>query len=111
MKAAKETGETRIRRTRVRLKAYDHEVVDQSCMMVVQAVRSAGAKVSGPVLMPVEISAYRVLRDPEGGKEQGEVFQLRNHVRIIDILEPSPQIMEMLAGIDLPAGVDIEMQG
>ncbi len=95
---------------RIRLKAYDHEVIDQSARKIVdQAVRT-GARVAGPVPLPTERSVYCVIRSPHKDKDSREHFEMRTHKRLIDILEPTPKTVDSLMRLDLPAGVDIEIK-
>ena len=95
---------------RIRLKAYDHEVIDQSARKIVeQAVRS-GARVAGPVPLPTERSVYCVIRSPHKDKDSREHFEMRTHKRLIDILDPTPKTVDQLMRLDLPAGVDIEIK-
>jgi small subunit ribosomal protein S10 len=95
---------------RIRLKAYDHEVIDQSARKIVdQAVRT-GAKVAGPVPLPTERTVYCVIRSPHKDKDSREHFEMRTHKRLIDILDPTPKTVDSLMRLDLPAGVDIEIK-
>jgi small subunit ribosomal protein S10 len=95
---------------RIRLKAYDHEVIDQSARKIVeQAVRS-GARVAGPVPLPTERTIYCVIRSPHKDKDSREHFEMRTHKRLIDILDPTPKTVDQLMRLDLPAGVDIEIK-
>ena len=95
---------------RIRLKAYDHEVIDQSARKIVdQAVRS-GARVTGPVPLPTERAVYCVIRSPHKDKDSREHFEMRTHKRLIDILDPTPKTVDQLMRLDLPAGVDIEIK-
>ena len=95
---------------RIRLKAYDHEVIDQSARKIVdQAVRT-GAKIAGPVPLPTERNVYCVIRSPHKDKDSREHFEMRTHKRLIDILDPTPKTVDSLMRLDLPAGVDIEIK-
>jgi small subunit ribosomal protein S10 len=94
---------------RIKLKAYDHKVLDQSAEKIVDAVRRTGARISGPVPLPTDRNVYCVIRSPHIDKESMEHFELRTHKRIIDILEPTPKTVDALIHFDLPAGVDIEI--
>jgi len=97
-------------RIRIRLKAYDHELLDQSAKKIVDIVKTTQAKVLGPVPLPTERSIYCVLRSPHIYKDSREHFEKRVHKRLIDILNPSPKTVEALMKVDLPAGVDVEIK-
>ncbi|HNR63994.1 MAG: 30S ribosomal protein S10 [Thermotogaceae bacterium] len=97
-------------RIRIRLKAYDHELLDQSAKKIVDIVKTTQAKVLGPVPLPTEKSIYCVLRSPHKHKDSREHFEKRVHKRLIDILNPSPKTVEALMKVDLPAGVDVEIK-
>ena len=93
---------------RIRLKGYDHEIVDQSTKLIVDTAQKTGAKVSGPIPLPTERNMYCVIRSPHVNKDSREQFEMRTHKRLIDILEPTPNTVDSLMRLDLPAGVDIE---
>ena len=95
---------------RIRLKGYDHEVVDQSTKKIVDTALETGAKVSGPIPLPTERNLYCVVRSPHVNKDSREQFEMRTHKRLIDILEPTPNTVDSLMRLDLPAGVDIEIK-
>ena len=95
---------------RIRLKAYDHEVIDQSARKIVDTATRNGAKVVGPVPLPTERSVYCVIRSPHKDKDSREHFEMRTHKRLIDILDPTPKTVDSLMRLDLPAGVDIEIK-
>ena len=95
---------------RIRLKAYDHEVVDQSTKKIVETVVRTQAKVRGPVPLPTEKSVYCVIRSPHVDKDSREHFEMRIHKRLLDIVEPTSKTVESLQRLDLPAGVDIEIK-
>lgn len=95
---------------RIRLKAYDHEVIDQSAKKIVETAKQTGASISGPIPLPTERSLYCVIRSPHVNKDSREHFQLCTHKRLIDILDPTPTTVESLMRLDLPAGVDIEIK-
>lgn len=97
-------------RIRVRLRGFDVELVEQSSKSIVQTVVKAGAKVSGPVPLPTRINKYTVLRSPHVNKKAREQFEMRTHKRLIDILEPTPKVVEALMKLELPAGVDVEIK-
>ena len=94
---------------RIRLKGYDHEIVDQSTRLIVDTAQKTGAKVSGPIPLPTERNLYCVIRGPHVNKDSREQFEMRTHKRLIDILEPTPNTVDSLMRLDLPAGVDIEI--
>ena len=95
---------------RIRLKGYDHEVVDQSAKLIVETAQKTGARVSGPVPLPTERNLYTVIRSPHKDKDSREQFEQRTHKRLIDIIRPSAKTVEALTGLELPAGVDIEIK-
>ena len=95
---------------RIRLKGYDHEVVDQSAKLIVETAQKTGARVSGPVPLPTERNLYTVIRSPHVNKDSREQFEMRTHKRLIDILKPSNKTVEALTSLQLPAGVDIEIK-
>jgi small subunit ribosomal protein S10 len=95
---------------RIRLKGYDHEIVDQSTKLIVDTALKTGAQVSGPVPLPTERNLYCVIRSPHKDKDSREQFEMRTHKRLIDILEPTPNTVDSLMRLDLPAGVDIEIK-
>lgn len=95
---------------RIRLKGFDHEVVDQSSKLIVDTAQKTGAKVSGPIPLPTERNLYTVIRSPHKDKDSREQFEMRTHKRLIDILEPTNSTVDSLMRLDLPAGVDIEIK-
>lgn len=95
---------------RIRLRAFDHEILDQSADQIVGTASRTGARVSGPVPLPTERSVYTVLKAPNGEKDLREQFEMRTHKRLIDILDPTPQTVDALMRLDLPSGVDIEIK-
>ena len=95
---------------RIRLKAYDHKVLDQSAERIVETAKRTGAFVSGPVPLPTEINRFCVNRSPHVDKKSREHFEMRTHKRLIDILHPKPKTVEALLRIDLPASVDVNIQ-
>ncbi len=95
---------------RIRLKGYDHRIVDQSAAKIIDTAKRAGAAVSGPIPLPTDKEIYCVLRSPHVDKKSREHFEMRTHKRLIDILDPAPQTVDALMQIDLPAGVDIEIK-
>ncbi|HJR44230.1 MAG TPA: 30S ribosomal protein S10 [Actinomycetota bacterium] len=95
---------------RIRLKAYDHEVIDQSAKKIVETVTRTGASVNGPIPLPTERSVYTVIRSPHKDKDSREHFEMRTHKRLLDIVNPTPKTVDSLQRLDLPAGVDIELK-
>jgi len=95
---------------RIRLKAYDHKILDQSAEKIVDTAKRAGAAVAGPIPLPTEKSIFTVLRAPHKYKDSREQFEMRTHKRLIDILNPTPAAVDALMRLDLPAGVDIEIK-
>lgn len=95
---------------RIRLKAYDHEVIDQSTKKIVETVTRTQAQVRGPVPLPTEKHRFTVIRSPHKDKDSREHFEMRIHKRLLDILEPSAKTVDSLQRIELPAGVDIEIK-
>ncbi len=97
-------------RIRIRLKAYDHRLVDQAAKEIVDTARETGARVAGPIPLPTVINKYCVLRSPHVNKKSREQFEIRTHKRLLDILEPTHQTIDALMKLDLPAGVDVEIK-
>lgn len=97
-------------RIRIKLKAYDHAVLDQSTSEIVQTAKRTGAKISGPIPLPTKRTLYTVLRSPHADKKSREQFEMRIHKRLIDITEPGPQTVDALMKLELPAGVDVEIK-
>ena len=95
---------------RIRLKGYDHNLVDKSAEKIVETARNTGAQVSGPVPLPTEKEVVTVLRAVHKYKDSREQFEQRHHKRLIDILRPSNKTVEALTGLELPAGVEIEIK-
>ena len=95
---------------RIKLKAYEHNLVDQSAERIVETAKRTGARVSGPIPLPTEKEIVTILRAPHKHKDSREQFEMRTHKRLIDILDPSPRTVEALTKLDLPAGVEIEIK-
>ena len=95
---------------RIRLKAYDHEVIDSSARKIVETVTRTGAQVAGPVPLPTEKNVFCVIRSPHKYKDSREHFEMRVHKRLLDIVEHTPKTVDSLQRIELPAGVDIEIK-
>ena len=94
-------------RIRIKLKAYEHNLIDQSAEKIVETARRTGARVSGPIPLPTEKEIVTILRSPHVNKDSREQFEIRTHKRLIDILQPSAKTVDALMKLDLPAGVDI----
>ena len=97
-------------KVRIRLKAYDHKILDQSARQIVEAAERTGALVAGPVPLPTKIEKYSVIRSSFVDKDSQEHFEIRTHKRLIDVLDPSQQTINALMKLNLPAGVDIEIK-
>ena len=95
---------------RIRLKAFDHGVLDQSTAKIVQTVERTNARVRGPVPLPTRIEKFTVLRSPHIDKKSREQFEIRTHKRVLDIIDPTPQTVDALMKLDLAAGVDVEIK-
>ena len=95
---------------RIRLKAYDHRILDQSTGEIVDTAKRTGARVAGPIPLPTDRNLICVLRSPHVDKKSREQFEMRTHKRLVDILEPTPQTVDALMKLDLPAGVDVEIK-
>ena len=95
---------------RIRLKAYDHEIIDTSTKKIVETVLRTQANVRGPIPLPTEKHRYTVIRSPHKDKDSREHFEMRIHKRLIDIVDPTPKTIDSLQRIELPAGVDIEIK-
>ena len=95
---------------RIRLKAYDHRILDQSAKRIVETAERSGARVVGPVPLPTKIEKYTVRRSTFYDKDSQEHFEIRTHYRLIDVLEPDSKTIDMLMRLSLPAGVDIEIK-
>ena len=95
---------------RIRLKAFDHEIIDQSTRKIVETVNRTDATVRGPIPLPTDKHRYTVIRSPHKDKDSREHFEMRVHKRLIDIVDPTPKTIDSLQRIELPAGVDIEIK-
>jgi small subunit ribosomal protein S10 len=95
---------------RIRLKAYDHRLLDQSTTEIVDTARRTGARVAGPIPLPTVRNRWTVLRSPHVDKKSREQFEIRTHKRLLDILQPTPETVDALMKLDLPAGVDVEIK-
>ena len=95
---------------RIRLKAYDHRLLDQSTLEIVETAKRSGARVAGPIPLPTRINRFTVLRGPHVDKKSREQFEIRTHKRLLDILDPNQQMLEALMKLDLSAGVEVEIK-
>ena len=95
---------------RIRLKAFDFRLLDQSTLEIVDTARRTGATVSGPIPLPTQIQRFTVLRSPHVDKKSREQFEIRTHKRLLDILDPTQQTVDALMKLELPAGVDVEIK-
>ena len=95
---------------RIKLKAYEHNLIDRSAERIVETAKRTGAQVSGPIPLPTEKEIVTILRSPHVNKDSREQFEIRTHKRLIDILQPSAKTVDALMKLDLPAGVDIEIK-
>ena len=95
---------------RIRLKAYDYRILDQSTHEIVETAKRTGARIAGPIPLPTITNKYTVLRSPHVDKKSREQFEVRTHKRLLDIFEPTPQTVDALMRLDLPAGVDVEIK-
>lgn len=95
---------------RIRLKAFDHRVLDQSTLEIVNTAKRTGAQIRGPIPLPTRIERFTVLRSPHIDKKSREQFEIRTHKRLLDIVDPTPQTVDALMKLDLAAGVDVEIK-
>jgi small subunit ribosomal protein S10 len=95
---------------RIRLKSYDHRLLDASVVEIVETAKRTGARVVGPIPLPVRINRFTVLRSPHVDKKSREQFEIRTHKRLVDIMEPTSQTVDALMRLDLAAGVDVEIK-
>ena len=95
---------------RIKLRAYDHRLLDQSTQAIVSAAQRTGAEINGPIPLPTAISKYTVNRSPHVDKKSREQFETRTHKRLLDIINPTAQTVDALMKLDLPAGVDVEIK-
>ena len=95
---------------RISLKAFDHRLLDKSVGEIVDTAKRTGARVAGPIPLPTRISRYTVLRSPHVDKKSREQFEMRQHKRMVDIVDPSQKTLDALTGLDLPAGVHVEIK-
>ncbi len=97
-------------RIRIRLKAYDHKILDQSVRRIVDTIERTGARVRGPIPLPTKITRYTITRSPHTHKDSREQFEIRIHKRVIDILDSNPKTIDALMGLNLPTGVHVEVK-
>ena len=95
---------------KIRMEAYDHEILDKSAMDIVETAKATGARVSGPIPLPTRIERYTVLRSPHVNKKSREQFEMRTHKRLIQIAEPTSKTIDALSKLNMPAGVDIRIK-
>lgn len=95
---------------RIKLKSFDHRIIDSSAQKIVKAAKDSGAKVVGPVPLPTDKEVITILRAVHKYKDSREQFEIRTHKRLIDIVDPTPQTVDVLTRLELPSGVDIEMK-
>ncbi|GEA94811.1 ribosomal protein S10 (BS13) [Weissella viridescens] len=98
------------KKIRIRLKAYEHEILDASAEKIVETANRTGAEISGPIPLPTERTLYTVLRSPHKNKDSREQFEMRTHKRLIDIMNPTAKTVDALSKLELPSGVDIEIK-
>jgi small subunit ribosomal protein S10 len=97
-------------KVRIKLKAYDHEIIDQTARKIVDTVTKTGATVRGPIPLPTRIEKFAVIRSPHKDKDSREHFEMRTHKRVIDIIDPTPRTVDSLQRLDIPASVEIEIK-
>lgn len=105
-----ESKEEMKQRIRIKIRAYDHKIIDESCKKIIEAVERSGAQVFGPVPLPTEISRYTVMKSSFVHKDSREQYERCIHKRLIDIINPAPRTIDSLTNLDLPAGIDIEIK-
>ena len=97
-------------KVRIRLKAFDHRIIDSSALQIVETARRTGAIVRGPIPLPTRMERYTVLRSPNADKKSRDQFEIRTHKRIMDIVDPTDKTIDALMKLDLPSGVDVEIK-
>ncbi|OGL59142.1 30S ribosomal protein S10 [Candidatus Uhrbacteria bacterium RIFCSPLOWO2_12_FULL_46_10] len=108
--AALNASEEHRQRIRIKIKAYDHKIIDQSARTIIDTAKRSGADIIGPIPLPTEKNKFTVIRSPFVHKDSREQFEMRIHKRLIDIVEPTPKTIDALMGLNLPAGVDVEIK-
>jgi small subunit ribosomal protein S10 len=109
-KSEKESKEEIGQRIRIKIKAFDHKIIDQSTRTIIETAERTGAQISGPIPLPTEIKKYTVNRSTFVHKDAREQYEIRIHKRLVDILEPTPKTIDALTNLSLPAGVDVEIK-
>ena len=104
------TTEVQPQKIKIRLKAYEHKMLDDSIAKIIETTRRTGSTISGPVLLPTQIKKYTVLRSPHVDKKSREQFEVRIHKRFLEIIDPTPRTVEELMKLELPSGVDVEIK-
>ena len=97
-------------RIRIKIKAFDHKIIDQSTRTIIETAERSDAQIFGPIPLPTRINKFTVLRSPHVNKKSREQFEMRTHKRLIDIIEPTSAVMDALMKLELPAGVDVEIK-
>ncbi len=110
VKPAAAAGAPQQQRIRIRLKAYDHKIIDQSAKQIIDTVTRTGSKVAGPIPLPTRKTTYTVVKAPAQYKKGREQFEMRVHKRLIDVLEPTPKTIDSLMNLSLPGGCDAEIK-
>ena len=108
--AVKQAPEEHRQRIRIKIKAYDHKIIDQSARTIMDTAKRSGADIIGPIPLPTEDNKFTVIRSAFVHKDSREQFEMRIHKRLIDIIEPTPKTIDALMGLNLPAGVDVEIK-
>ncbi|MCF7936261.1 MAG: 30S ribosomal protein S10 [Synergistales bacterium] len=98
------------KKIRIKLKAFDHRVLDASAVQIAETAERSGARLAGPIPLPTEINKYTVLKSPHKDKDAREQFEIRTHKRLVDILDPTQKTMDALMQLNLPSGVDIQIK-
>lgn len=109
-KKAKDSGEAFKSRIRIKIRSYDHKIIDQSTRTIVETVKRSGAKLYGPIPLPTEMKKYTVNASTFVHKNSRDQYEMRVHKRLVDIIEPTASTVEALSGLNLPAGVDVEIK-
>lgn len=97
-------------RLRLKMKAYDHKLLDASVKEIVRAAKESGARIAGPIPLPTEVNKFTILRSPHVNKKSREQFEMRTHKRLVDILDPTQQTVDSLSKLELSAGVDVQIK-
>lgn len=105
-----ENEEGGVQRIRIKIKAYDHKIIDQSTKNIIETVERSGAKAIGPIPLPTEIKKYTVMKSTFVHKDSREQYEMRIHKRLLDIVDPTPKTIDLLSSLNLPAGVDVEIK-